>query len=296
MADQSDVADAFVALISGMLYPNGTDSPSSLGLDAKVYVGWPVPSELKADLMRRPSVSHISVYPRPDEHNTTRYDGDEWLEASRPTPTLTLTSTFNPDGSMLVTIGGTVPPASAANPQNLAIFVNGVPYLYTVQPTDTLMGIAEALATKIAAAVPGTLTAQAAVWLPAGARLGALRVGVTGTALHEVGRQEKLFQIGIWSATPRERDKLASAVDVFLRKTQWLNLADQTLGRNIYRSSHQSDQLQREGAYRRDLLYTVEYATTEAVSAPEIIVERADLSGAVDGASGAPTPLATTYS
>jgi len=296
VADQSDVSDALIALISGMLYPQGVDAPSSLGIDAKIYAGWPQPSALRADLAQRPSICHISVYPRPDEHNTTRYTGDEWIEASRPVPTLTLTPAANPDGSTLVSIGGAVAPAAAANPQNLAVFVNGKPYLYAVQPTDTLTGIAAQLAQQISVDVPGTVTAQAAVWLPAGARVGALRVGVTGAALHELGRQEKLFQIGIWAATPRVRDSLAKAVDALLRGTHWLDLSDGTQGRNLYRSSHQSDQLQREGAYRRDLLYTVEYATTETRGAPEVIAQETDISGGIDGVSSAPTPLATVYS
>lgn len=297
MADQSDVSNAFVALISGMLYPNGTDAPSSLGIDAKVYAGWPQPTELREDMLRTPPISHISVYPRPDEHNTTRYIGNEqWLEASRPAATLTLTPSANEDGAILVTITGTVPAAAAQNPQNIAIFVNGKPYLYAVQPSDTLMGIAEALATQIAADVPGTLTAQAAVWLPAGTRLGALRVGVTGTTLRELGRQEKVWQIIVWSPKPAMRDRLAKSVDTLLRGTFWLTLTDGTLGRNIYRSSHQSDQLQREGAYRRDLLYSVEYAATDTQSAPEIVVIRTDISSQDAGQTGAPTPLETLYS
>lgn len=294
MADLSDVSDAFVALIAGYLYPNGPRAPSLLGFEARVFAGWPLPPELEKDLAQLPSISNISVYPRPDEHNTFRYVSEEYEEVSRPAPTLTLTPSTNADASMLVTIAGTIP--ASGSPQNLAVFVNGKPYLHQVQPTDTLMSIAETMATAIVADVPGTLTAETAIWLPPEARLGACRVGVTGAVQKEVGRAEKVWQICIWSAEPEIRDKLAKAVDTLLRKTPWLSLADGTRGRNIYRSSHQSDQLQREGAYKRDLLYSVEFATLDIESAAELIVNRTDIQGPVDAATGAPTPLATVYS
>lgn len=296
MADLSDVSDAFVSLIAGFLYPNGPDAPSLLGLEARVYPGWPLPADLEKDLAETPSISHVSVYPRPDEHNTYRYVSEGYEEKCRPAPTITLTPSVNTaDGSTLVAIAGTVP-ASAASPQNIAIFVNGKPYLRQVQPADTLLSIAQTLATAIAADVPGTLTAQAAVWLPADALLGPCRVGVTGSVEREVGRQEKVWQITVWSAEPEIRDRLAKAVDGLLRKTPWLTLCDGSRGRNIYRSSHQSDQLQREGAYKRDLLYSVEYATLDELAAPEIIVFETNATSQVDGANGAPTPLATVYS
>lgn len=299
MADQSDVSNAYVALIDGLIYPNGDDSPSSIGLDVKIYAGWPDPATVRADMAAIPSTSHVNVYPRADEQNTTRYIGERWFKDSLPAPTLTLTATENGDGSNLVTVAGTVRtvmPGCAPAPQNLAIFVNGIPYIYQVQASDTLITIASALAALIAAAIPGTEATQAAIWIPPGARLGALRVGVTGTAMRELGRQEKVWQIGIWAATPETRDKLAKAVDGLLRGTFWLTLADQTRGRNIYRSSHQSDDLQRDGAYRRDLLYSVEYATTDTQPAPQIVAQRTDITAATDGSAGAPAPIASTYS
>ena len=50
MADQSDVENALVNLVSAALYPNGTDEVSVPGPDCRVYRGWPNSAALDTDL------------------------------------------------------------------------------------------------------------------------------------------------------------------------------------------------------------------------------------------------------
>lgn len=255
MADLSDVNNALVSLISSTLYPNGTESPSACGIDARIFVGWPDPTLLDQDMQANPPTSQISIFPRQEERNTTRYML-ELDELSRNVATLTLTAV-----GQTVVVGGTVPNPITTNPQNVVVFANGIPYPYAVQQNDTLVTIAAALAALIVVGVPGTTYTGAIVTLPLSARLGAVRVGVIGTSVEESRRQEKLFQISFWCASPQARDILAPFIDNLLARTQWLTLADQSAAHLVYRSSFQNDGLQKERVYRRDLFYHVEYPT-----------------------------------
>lgn len=264
MADLSDIENALVALIAQTVYPNGTGQASAAGFPAKIYPGWPTQSQLDADL--HAGTVHVTVFPRPEERNTTRYSKD-WKDLSTSTPTITLTIS-----GQTITVGGTVPGSN--NPQNVAVIANGQSFLYAVQTSDTLTSIATALATAIAAGIPGTTNTGAVITLPSDARIAAARVGIGGTLIREVRRQERLFQITLWTDTPTHRAALAALIDPVLADTQFLTMADQTAARLIYKGSPITDGMQKSKLYRRDLLYTVEYATTQTASATQILTEQ----------------------
>lgn len=276
MADLSDVESALVALIAQTVYPNGTSQPSAAGIPVKVYAGWPTQSQLDADLAA--GTAHVTVFPRAEERNTTRYSKD-WQGLSTSTPTLTLTV-----AGQTITVGGTVPPAG--NPHNVSVLANGQSFAYAVQPTDTLTSIATALATLIAAGIAGTTSSGAVITLPSSARIAAARVGVTGTLIREIRRQERVFQLTVWADTPAHRDAVAQPVDVALAATQFLTLSDQSAARLIYKSCIITDLLQKAKLYRRDLLYIVEYATTQTATATQITQEQINL-GAQDDTGAA---------
>lgn len=86
--------------------------------------------------------------------------------------------------------------------------------------------------------------------------------GTTGTSIKEIRRQERTFQITIWAPTPAARDMIAKVVDPVLAVTSRFTLPDQTSARLIYKGSPITDMLEKSKIYRRDLLYSVEYATT----------------------------------
>jgi hypothetical protein len=281
VADQSDVCNALVALISATIYPNGTDKPSPGTFDARVFAGWPVPAALDQDLAKVPAVSQISVFPRPEEHNTTRYE-TRWREVSRNTATLALTI-----GGQAVTISGQAP--NATNPQNVMVMVNGKPYVYHVQLNDTLLSVLNALTALIAVDYPLVSTQALTMTLPAGARISAARVGVIGVIEREVRRQNKLFQITVWASTPEARDGIAKVIDPALAGTFWIQLADQTQGRLIFKSSTQSDEQQRQRLYRRDLFYYVEFATNQQQTATEITQAELIVQASVNGIQPAQT-------
>ena len=285
MADASDVSATLVGLISGFIYPNGTSNPSAAAVDARVFVGWPVPATLQTDISN--DVCQISVYPLPTERNTTRYES-AWQNGIINTPTLTLTAL-----GQTVTVGGAVAPAN--NPHNACIFVGGIPYIYAVQPTDTIVTVATALATLINAAVPGTLSSGPQILLPGTAVLGPVRVGVTGSSILEIRRQEKLFQITIWANTPQNRSALAKTIDPALAAMHFINLPDLTGGRLIYRNNRESDTAEKQQVYRRDLIYSVEYPTIQTQTLPQILTVEQVYSVAVAGVPPY-VPIATEFS
>ena len=273
MADLADVSATLVGVIGGILYPNGTSNPPLTGFATRVFPGWPQPAQLDADL--RAQRTQISVYPRAEERNTTRYVL-KWQPLTLNMPTLTLTIV-----EQTVVVAGAIP--TLTNPHNAMVMVNGFPYVYAVQPTDTLYTIAAALATLIAQKVPGTVSIRSVIHFPGSANIMAARIGVTGAAAKEVRRQDKLWQITIWAPTPQQRTALAKVIDPVLAQTFFLNLPDLSMGRLIYKSTVETDSNEKQLLYRRDLFYLVEYPTiiveTETQITEGVIQVGAEIAG-----------------
>jgi hypothetical protein len=108
------------------------------------------------------------------------------------------------------------------------------------------------------------------------------RVGAIGSVIREIKRQKRGLQITFWCPTPALRDAIVPPCDVVLADTDYLSLPDGTLGRLIYVRSMVSDRVEREGLYRRDLIYSVEYGTTETMSAPTVVTQKFILAGGAD--------------
>lgn len=275
MADLTDVENAMVALIAQTLYQNGTAQPSVAGVDCIAYAGWPTASRLDADLIA--GKTHVTVFPTATERNTTRYPKD-WQTLAVNPATLTLAI-----AGQTVTVGGAMPAPFTAH--NLGILAGGKNYTYAVQAADTLASIATALAALLAVDFPGTTSAGAVITCPVACHLTAVRVGTTGTSIRELRRQERVFQITVWADTPAHRDAVAQPVDVTLAATQFLSLADGTVARLIYKGSPVTDANQKAKLYRRDMLYTVEYATTQTATDYAVIAAQENISNQPTGAT-----------
>jgi hypothetical protein len=77
--------------------------------------------------------------------------------------------------------------------------------------------------------------------------------------------------VACWCPTPSTRDAAAAAIDSYLSQTIFLPLADGTSGRLIYQDTTVFDQSQNARLYRRDLAYSVEYATIISDSCPAML-------------------------
>jgi len=87
--------------------------------------------------------------------------------------------------------------------------------------------------------------------------------GVQGVSIREIRRQTRTFQITVWASCFDRRDPVAKAIDSALAAVTRLTLADGSQGVMTYVNSTQDDDQQKQGIYRRDLFYSVNYATTQ---------------------------------
>jgi len=100
------------------------------------------------------------------------------------------------------------------------------------------------------------------ITLPAGTSVQAARVGTTGTVTTEWERQEELFMVTVWAPDSTTRATIGSAIKTALAPVTFLTMVDGFGARIQYKSSRLSDENQNATIYRRDLNYTIEYATT----------------------------------
>lgn len=251
MATLDECLNALVAIAAQTIYPNGTGQPSIAGTDVRVYPGWPIPANLDDDI--RLNKCHVSVFVTAAERNTIRSEA-RWQPASMTAPTLVLTV-----GDQVLTVAGTV-----AVPQNVAIHVNGRPYVYAVQQGDTLATIATGLAALIAVDVLGTASVGAAITAPSPARLDTPATGATGISVQEVRRQERVIQLTVWAPTPALRSMLLDPIDLAMANRPRITMPDGSVTQLRYRGSPVSDDRQVDNLYRRDLLLAVDYATVNS--------------------------------
>ena len=247
MADQSDVENALVTIIAGALYPNGTGSPSVPGPDCRVYRGWPLPAALDADLAA--GRINVTVFPSGGAgRNTTRY-AEQWT-ATPQQPTLTASVAGN-----TIDFGGTADPGQLAG-----VLADQHSYVYRTQAGDTPALVAANLAVLVRADFIVQQSASSLTIPGAGDLLA--RVVADASATQEVRRQRQIFRVTCWCPTPPARDATASAIDQAMAGMRFMPLADGTNAWVRYAGTTVFDQSQDALLYRRDLLYSAEYATT----------------------------------
>lgn len=264
MAGLAEVSDALVARIAQIVYPNGTGQPSITGQPVKVYGGWPSPEALAKDL--KAGKVHISVFPPNGLEKVLDTAVSDWRTLVEPVITLSLTLT-----DQTITVGGT-----ASQPQNAALVVDGRGYVHGVQDGDTLTSIATALAALVSADQPATSSGPV-VTIP-GAKVISPRVGGAGTSIRELRRQERAFRITVWANCFDSRDPIADLLDAELSGTFHLTLPDGMLATLRYKSSSQVDSGQKESIYRRDLVYAVEFSTTQVRTDTQITITESNVS------------------
>jgi hypothetical protein len=256
MADQSDVETELVALASAALYPIGTVSASVPGPVCRIYRGWPKAAALNADLAA--GRINVTIFPAGAAvRNTTRYP-ENWATAAV-LPVLTAAVT-----GISVSFGGT-----ASIGQLAGVRVDGRSYVYRTTTSDTPASVAANIAALARADGIVTLALSTLTFQGAGDLLA--RVVADAPGLMEVRRQQQSFRIICWCPTPLLRDAAATAIDTSLATIPFIMLPDNTAARLIFSGTTVFDQSQNAMLYRRDLLYTVEYATTVTGLQPSML-------------------------
>ena len=245
MADLLDVENVLVAIAANAIYPNGTSQPSVAGIDVKIFAGWPMAANLETDIKN--NTANISIYPTNSVRNTSRFDR-AWQQLSINAPTLTLTVNNNNQ----ITVGGTV-----SIPQSCMIINNGVSYVYVVKANDTL----NTIAANINALIPNATVSNAVITIAGSYRLVA-NVGTTGASVQELDREERVFKITVWAPDYSTRSLIASAIRIAYSSAVRIALPDGLYANIKYSGSHELDDIQKINIYRRDIMFSVEYATT----------------------------------
>ena len=160
-------------------------------------------------------------------------------------------------------------------PLNIALRINAKFYVCPVQSTDTSATIAAALAALVVVDIVGTRASGSLLIIGPTGRLQAARVGGFGTTAREIKRQERVVQVIVWANSPDVRDALAAALDVAISERQFMEMPDTFGARVIYKNTMLIDGLQKDALYRRDLNYTVEYATTVSKQRAQVIAPSA---------------------
>jgi hypothetical protein len=292
MSDLSDVEQAIVNTITSLVYPTGIGNPSAVLNDAgqpmpvRLYRGWPISAALDADLAA--GTVNVSVQTRNGtEKNTTRFHPDYQtvtLEAA------TVAAAVNALDQVVITGGG-----AAGIVQWVTVLVGTrVVVAYNVLAADTPTTIAAALAAALTAAgVPAT-SSVGTVSLTGSAAYLSAQVGVTGTQAAEWRRQETQVQITMWCPTPVVRDNAAKLVEPTLAKTTFLTMPDSFQARFRYHNTIQFDGGEKVALYRRDLIYSAEYATTDLDSGWQVTSTDIALAGSVAPLGTAPITTIVT--
>jgi len=257
MADESDVETTLATLITAQIYPQGTNAPSALGPLVRIYRGWPNPTALNADLAA--GIINISLSANPAHHrNTTRYI-DPPTASAPTTPTLTATTEAN-----TATFAGTATPGQLAG-----LLADSTAVVHRTEAGDTPELVAAILATYMRT-TRIALVNGATITIP-GARLLIARTTADQSTQTETRRQQQGMRLSLWCPTPATRDQDASLIDAGLSTQTFITLPDGTAARLRSAGTQVFDQSQNANLYRRDLLLTVEYATTTTTTLPAMI-------------------------
>lgn len=274
MADLTDALNAVVGLLAQALYPNGTSEPSATGDPVVIYPGWPQASQLDKDLSGFANGQggrvHISVFAKDGAALMPAYS-NAWTPLSKQAATVAL-SVAGQD----VTLAG-----EPATNQVVGIVLESEAFTYAVQADDTLTSIATALA----AIIPQATSSGPVLSLPGGVKIVAARAGGVGTMQREVQRLKQPLQITIWADTPTRRTAIARVIGPLLAGTERVGLPDLTTARLLYQTAHEIDATQKANLYRRDYIYTAEYAETQTLNATEVVVAQETIQFAVVGAT-----------
>ena len=247
MADISDVTALLAQMAATACFPNGASSPSVTGNmnDIRIFEGWPLQKTLDADMAN--GVSNVSIFPTPGSSAAVFQVLDEFYVISP--PTYGLAASISGD---TVTLSGTPGTGEYAS-----IVADGL-YCYS-RVGASANAILTAIAADAAANYSGVSVSGNSITFPT-SRL-VCHLGAPGTMGKVTHRQKDSVIISIWAPTNALRNTIAMAVDVAFKAVNHLTFPDTSQGVLAYSNHRQMDTLESANIYRRDLIYTVEYAT-----------------------------------
>ena len=256
MADLSDVENALVVKVTDALYPEGVSQISIVGPTCRVYRGWPLTASLNSDLAA--GIVNVTVFPsvRRDEVLDPYFD--------RSYATISPASLVASVAGQSVTFSGLV-----ASNQLVGLLVDGVPFSYMANDSDTNESVAANLTVQISAARIATVSGST-VTIPGVITISA-RVVTNATVSKGLRRQRREIQASCWCPSAALRDSVCQVADLALASSPFIALTDETKAHVRYVSTHVYDQSQNALLYRRDLCYLCEYTIISGTIAPVML-------------------------
>ncbi|NVN37879.1 hypothetical protein [Komagataeibacter swingsii] len=257
MADISTISTTIAAALAATLCPDGTASGAVTGRPLIIRRGGLTQAEL-GDVAHTLQQGCDFITIADLAESWARVDeplGRPWrmdaatpatvrMAASGATATVTVDDGATPSGTVGLRVRGL--PGVAGDACSL----------HVATATDT----AATIAATIAAAIPGAAASGAGITLPATAMAQAINAG-TLSARCVARRQQQVFAITAWSATPAGRDALGCAMSDALALTDWLTDENGSTFRIEARATTNDDTAMNRGVFSRPARFLVTYDT-----------------------------------
>lgn len=262
MASVDEVSQYLAKRVADVLYPGGYLLPGIVNAPVKIYPGWPASLPLQSDI--ESGGAHVSVWPLPTERHVNTPLGRPTRLKAKGTPTLELTVNGN-----IIGVRGVV-----SAPTIVQIHLDGTGFSFQFQTGTTAEKVLQALSLKI----PRSFTVGSSVWILKVKHI-KTHVSTTGTVVRELRRQIKDFQVTIWAPAPQLRNTIGTAIDAALSEYCHIDLGDGVPAQMFYVRQFDSDAAENWHVYRRDLIFSVNFATTQTITAPEVTDIAVNLNG-----------------
>ncbi|WP_313188882.1 hypothetical protein [Pantoea sp.] len=253
MASVDDVSHFLARRVADVVYPGGIQLPGIVNAAVKIYPGWPVSGDLQQDIGK--GGVHISVWPLPAERKIGSALGRPCRVIAKGRPSLQITV----NGSLIGVYGV----ASAFT--NVRVSLDEKEFSFQFRAGTTAAQVVHLLTVLL----PLSFIVGSKVCVLMVKHIKAL-VTTAGTAVRELRRQIKDFQITVWAPTPVLRNRIGSAIDVALSEQCHIDLDDGAPAQLLYARQFDSDRSENWHVYRRDLIFSVNYAITQTLTAPEV--------------------------
>lgn len=255
MADIDDVSNAIASLVSTAVYPNGISQPSVSGAQVRIFPGWPLPSQLDADMAA--GISNVSIFPMAGATATPFQILDEWYTIVPPV-----------HGMVVSVAGNSVTLTGTPGPTEFCAVVLDNKYSFS-RTGGTSAAILSAVLADIQVNYPSSSLLGSTLTIVGAAHLVA-RVGSQGTIGRVVHRQRQGIMVTVWAPTPTVRTLLAAPISVSLSANVRVSLPDTTQMIMVYNRTSVIDAWEAMTIYRRDMIVDAEYATIEQIPGIEV--------------------------
>ncbi len=258
MADISDVTSTMAGMVLTAVYPNGTSVSSIAGVDVAVFEGWPQPNSLDACLAAGNAM--VSVFPPPGMSTPVFQVLNEAYVIKPAVHGLT---------ALIVDVqaGATVTLAGTPGAGEYATIIANTKYAFSATGISA-NSILTQIAGQAAASFPTVSVVGNTIFFPTTRIF--CNIGAPATEGWATHRQRDPVWVTVWAPNNTIRNMLASAINMALSAVIHLTFPDTSQGVMIPSHTTQLDIKETVNIYRRDLCFTVEYATLQEFTAYQV--------------------------